>query len=596
VSFNNDEDGDGLAALFGGITPQATPKPAEAVQPAAAPTPAAQPPAGAGYPAAAPAVAPVAPSASPGYPAAGSYDLPAPTATPPASAYPSAAPQYPGLSPAPTAAPQAPAPGYPVAPAPAPQYQAPASQAPATPYPTAQYPSPQAPPTQYPPTQSPTQSPPTQYPGLEVPAGYPGLAPQGTPSAPQSYNLPAPAEQPAVSPQPIGQQAPQYPAQAYPEQAQPAQAQPAQAQPAQAQPAEAYPAQGYAATPPADVAQPATYDLPPPAVAPSAPSSRSYDPTPAYDQAPSSYGATPAYDPAPGHDPAPAYDPTAGHRQTSDYEPLAAEPVAPGGQPAPLVPPAQEQFGAPAAASSYGASDYGASGYGASDYGSSDYGSSGPAVGGALIPQSVVPAGPLLPSQTAAVVTPEDIERATVGEKVGLALAVLTGPIGLLIAIVSAVRGGRRRGWLIGIARVSLVLGVLSTVATVILGVVYWNIRVDQMQHDELAAASAEFCAAAEADPAMVTPPTVGFPTQGNSIPETIDAMTAWTNRWTELAATSPAELRTGLELLAAKGQEIVDSVTQSRSVDDALNAQVIGSVEAQSGVSAWYTNYCVAP
>jgi hypothetical protein len=194
------------------------------------------------------------------------------------------------------------------------------------------------------------------------------------------------------------------------------------------------------------------------------------------------------------------------------------------------------------------------------------------------------------------VVTPEDLERSTAGEKIGLVLAILTGPLGLLLAIVSAVRGGRRRGWLIGISRISLVLGVLSTIATVIVGIVIWNIRVDQIQHDDLTAASSEFCAAAEEDPSMVTPPTLGFPAQGNSIPETIDAMTAWTTRWNELAATSPTELRTGLELLATNGQTIVDSVTTSRSVDDALNAQVIGSVQAQSGVPAWYENYCNTP
>jgi len=296
-----------------------------------------------------------------------------------------------------------------------------------------------------------------------------------------------------------------------------------------------------------------SYDLPAPAAAPS----------------------TPTYEPPAAYDPAAAYQQQS--FQPPTYEPPTYE--APP-QPAAYEPPqtasaTQHQFGAPA-------------------YEPAARVAEAPS-GAALSPTPVVPAGPLLPSRTA-VVTPEDLERATVGEKIGLALAILTGPLGLLIAIISAVRGGRRRGWLIGISRVSLVLGVLSTIATIIVGIVGWNIRADQMAHDGLAAASAEFCAAAEADPSMVTPPTLGFPAQGNSIPETIDAMTAWTTRWTELAATSPAELRTGLELLAAKGQTIVDSVTESRSVDDALNAQVIGSVQAQSGVPAWYENYCITP
>jgi hypothetical protein len=173
---------------------------------------------------------------------------------------------------------------------------------------------------------------------------------------------------------------------------------------------------------------------------------------------------------------------------------------------------------------------------------------------------------------------------------------VLTGPIGLIAAIVSAIRGARRRGWLIWISRASLALGVLSTIAAVIAGVIFANIRAEQIRHDDLAAASSEFCAAAAEDPAMVTPPTLGWPAPGNSIPESIESMTAWTTRWTELAATSPAQLRTGMELLAAKGQEIVDAVTVARYIEDENNKAQISSVQSQSGVASWHANYCVEP
>ena len=544
MSFNNDEDGDGLAALFGGVTPQATPKPAEAARPAVVPTPSAQQPAPGGYPTAAPA-------AAPGYPAATSYDLPAPTEAPPASGYPPATPQYPGLAPIPTADPQYPA-------------QLPA-QFPATQVPPTQYSAPQYPATQYPPTQNPAP----QYPGLETPAGYPGLAP--------SYDLPAPVGQSPSAQQPVTQQpvtqppvtqtATQYPAQAA------ASGAPAPLTDPSGYPGYQQPVPGYATAPPAEYAGPTAYDLPPPAAAPSLPPVSAYEPAPAH-------APTPTYDPAAGYDATRQYAAAAGYPQPTGYEPPQAEQLRSAGQPAPLVQPAQEQFGAPSLAPTS------ASGYGGSE----------PPVGAELLPQPVTPAGPLLPSRTAAVVTPEDLARSTVGEKIGLALAVIAGPIGLLVAIVTAIRGGRRRGWLIGISRVSLALGVLSTIATVIAGVVLWNIRVAQIEHDDLAASSAEFCAAAEADPAMVTPPTLGFPTAGNSISETIDAMTVWTTRWTELAATSPTKLRTGLELLAEKGQTITDSVTESRLIDETLNAQVIGAAQLQSGVADWYTNYCVAP
>jgi len=66
--------------------------------------------------------------------------------------------------------------------------------------------------------------------------------------------------------------------------------------------------------------------------------------------------------------------------------------------------------------------------------------------------------------------------------------------------------------------------------------------------------------------------------------------------RWTALAATSPAKLRTGVELLAEAGQAIVDSVTVARVVDDATNQAQISAVAGQSGVAGWHATYCVAP
>ncbi len=59
---------------------------------------------------------------------------------------------------------------------------------------------------------------------------------------------------------------------------------------------------------------------------------------------------------------------------------------------------------------------------------------------------------------------------------------------------------------------------------------------------------------------------------------------------------TSSAELRTGLDLLAERGQVIIDAVTASRSVSDAANQEQISSIEAQSGVSNWYATYCAVP
>lgn len=501
VSFNNDE-GDGLAALFGGITPSAEP-PREPGPRRAAPVE--------------PEPAPVEP--------------PAPVHQPPAfqpPAYQPPAPQQPAYQPPP-------------------DYPPPASAA-------------------YPPPAPAAPAPPAS-PAYDLPAPAPA------PQAPPSYDLPPPAAAPSATPFA----------------ATPASFDPAQPQggPVQ-QPYEPPTYEPPTYEPPPSREAPA-YDLPAPGevsypVEP--PSAQAYPPTVQYPT-----GLDPAFVPPPG----PSYD-----------FPASAPPPA---QPAPLEePPAYrppEQYEAPSTSDD----PYGAPPTFDSYAPPSVYPDSSPDLGPAqrsvdehplvrsepAVPATVFPPGPLLPSSTT-VETPDDLERSTAVEKIGLVLAVIAGPIGLVMAIVNAARSGRRRGWLIGIVRASLVLGVLSSIAAGIAGYVLWNVRLDQIAHAEVAAASAEFCAAAQVDPAMVTPPTLGWPAEGASVSESITTMQTWTDRWAALAGSSPAKLRTGIELLAQTGQTIVDSVTQARVVDDTTNQAQIAAAAGQSGVAAWHTTYCVAP
>lgn len=572
MSFSNDEDGDGLAALFGGITPQGTPgeqpgpRRAAATPAAGEPAPAAPEPAPAApyvapaapqpqYPGLAeqqpapgayppPAAAPAtpayempAPAAAPAPQAPQAYDLPAPAAPGGATYAPPATSQYPGL---------APTPQYPAAPDPAP-YQPPA----AAPYPGAS-PYAETPPVpQYPETSAPAPVP--SNPAYPPTAQYPAGVDPASYAAPAGPSYEAPAADPPVY-QPPAYDAP-----------------PASAPPASAPPA--YEPPSYAAPPPAY--EPPTYDAP-----------RADEPPPADEP-------SPAYEPPPFAAPSVAEQPTYAAPPPvveppafTGFEALGLQPTDTGG-PEPSAaadpPPAERAFvEQPRAEEQPAQTSYGEH----------------PIVRAEAAPlASVFPPGPLLPVPAEGRDDEsEDLARSTVLEKVGLALAVLAGPIGLLLAIVTAIRGVRRRGWVIGIGRASLVFGVLSTIVFAIGGYALWNMRLDQLQHDQVAAASAEFCAAGDADPSLVTPPTLGWPREGETITDSLALMQAWTDNWRALAATSPAELRDGMNLLAERGGVIIDAVTASRSVDDAANQQQISSIEAQSGVSSWYVTYCMEP
>jgi hypothetical protein len=491
VSFNNDEDGDGLAALFGGITPQG------------------------------------APDAEPGPRRAAQQPADAPAAPPP-----SPAPQYPGLAPEPYGAPPAPSAPAPVTPA----WEMPA---PAQPPQPAGQPYPQA--TQFPHAPQYPQTPAYEMPAPAAPPAYEMPAP----TAPPAYEMPAPA----APPQPTygAPPAPHYPG---------------------LTPASPYPPTAQYPAPVDPVASPPPASDEPPMYRPrAADAAPADDPRRAYDR-PVAYDAPAAYDP-----PAPsrADDPAL----RAAPQPVVEPPAFGGFDALGLQPPeprsAETPGGMPAAEH--------------------------PLVRADAAPLATVfPPGPLLPDSTAAVESPEELGRSTVVERIGLVLAVLTGPLGLLMAIVTAARGVRRRGWLNGIGRASLALAVISTIMAGIGGYVLWNLRLDQLEHDEVAAASAEFCAAGAADPAIVSAPLLGWPSPGATISDSLTSMQAWTDEWVALAATSPAELRDGLDLLAARGQTIIDAVAGSRIIDRETNEQQITSIEGQSGVAGWYATYCAEP
>lgn len=593
MSFTNDDERDGLASLFGGITPQGVPAEEPGARRAAA-----EPPAAAAVP---PPVqqAPVQPAA--------------PAAAPVEPQYPGLAPQYPGLAPSAPPA-EAPMPGYLAPPAFTPEppvFGTPPAAAPAAAQPG--FP----PPTYTPPAYSAPVEPPVPAPAPTGAFGEPVAPVWGQPSAPPT-GLQPPAQQ-YLPPEP-------YVPPAY---VPPVTPDPASTAPAGA-PAYDLPAPTFEPPLPTFGQHPTAYDLPAPAAPPAsvepaygAPVAPTYPGlSPAY---PGSAPAAPAYPGLAAETPAAASPPTPASPPTTQYPPTAQYPTGlepspydPAPEPQPLAePPAFSGFAAlglepadpapidPGAApisdgfagGSLPAGDIGGA-YGAPDpHRVDDVAAVEPAA--PRDRSSTVlrrPAGPLLPTESPVVDDPDELARSTGFEKIGLAIAVIGGPIGLALAIVNGVRGIRRRGWLIGVGRASIILAVLSTIAAGIGGVALWNLRQEQLAHAEVAAASAEFCAAAAESPEIVEPPLLGWPEPGPTITESLTLMQDWTTRWTDLAAVSPEGLRAGLELLAANGDEVIASVEQSRLVNDAENERLIANAATNSGVASWYESYCAVP
>jgi hypothetical protein len=186
-----------------------------------------------------------------------------------------------------------------------------------------------------------------------------------------------------------------------------------------------------------------------------------------------------------------------------------------------------------------------------------------------------------------------DIATSSRGEVLVLIVAILLPPLGLFLAIVAAVRSARRRGWVIGLLRASLAIGVVLTVAAGIGGEIGWTALQHQQAHDRVAGASAAFCSTIKADPAMIRSPTFGWPAVGATIADSLGAMHRYEDRWKKLAAVSPAGIEPEVTKVAAAAGQIIQSVTVGRAVDDEANTAVMTRTASASQVPAWYAEYC---
>jgi hypothetical protein len=512
-------------------------------------------------------------------PAAGDPPLPPAPTPPPAAPVPPAAPPpaapVPPVAPAPPAAPAQPAAPLPPAGQPAPPAWAPgytgtgsdAAAAPEPPAPPAEstpfFPTADAAPVGFPPAPPPAAAPPA-FPPLESPPAFESDPGSPAPGAPVPPSFPPVAPEPPAAPLPPA--APEPP-----------------------------PAPSYDAP----YAQPAP-------VPPAAPSSDPYGAL--FDAGSSDTAARLAASPPPGGAAPPLTAPPVGERP-SDEDPLsslfgglqtAEAPVAPTvdlfestpvtpappvyvPEPAftvdPVLPPAPavevEQPYEPAAPAPVGV------GY-AQTFSSSPPPDDDPTAGTQFFGGG-----------TGEYEEPPDLDRTTVAEKVVFALAFLLPPVGLIGSIVAAAQSARRRGWVHGFVRTGLVISVITTIAAGIAGAYGYKALEDQQRRDSLVAASAQFCATIAEQPDMIAPPAFGFPGPGASIPETLEGIQAYIDRWDALASVSPSGIRPDVTRVADAARDIYETINTSRLVNNEQNIANMSSVAETTRIPAWEAEYC---
>jgi hypothetical protein len=199
--------------------------------------------------------------------------------------------------------------------------------------------------------------------------------------------------------------------------------------------------------------------------------------------------------------------------------------------------------------------------------------------------------GPLLPGDYEEV-DEARLARSTPVERILFALAFLVPPVGLIGTIVAAARSSSRRGWVIGLLKAGMAVGVVFSLITAGFAYAGYDVLQQRQAHDRIAAASARFCAAMTKDPTLARGDG-GWPVPAGTVPQSLTAMQGFVDRWNALAKVSPSGIRSKVATVAATGAEVVKTVTAQRTIDDADNRSLVESAVASSGVQNWRSEYC---
>ena len=183
--------------------------------------------------------------------------------------------------------------------------------------------------------------------------------------------------------------------------------------------------------------------------------------------------------------------------------------------------------------------------------------------------------------------------RASAVEWIGLLLAVVAPPLGLIVTIVARALVYRRHGWTTAVARaatvVSIVLTVLLAAGTAVYAVVSENAAADA----RVVAAAQPLCDGLAETPGVLDREAYGWPTEIAPIADTLAAMKLYQERWQQLADLAPASAKAGTTAIADQSAILVTGVEASQAIDRSRNLATMKAVTDVSGLPQYVATYC---
>jgi hypothetical protein len=183
--------------------------------------------------------------------------------------------------------------------------------------------------------------------------------------------------------------------------------------------------------------------------------------------------------------------------------------------------------------------------------------------------------------------------KASVLEWVGLVLAVIAPPLGLVVTVVARVVARTVHHWTTTVAKVATVVSIVLTLVLAGGAVAYSVISGNEAAEAAVIAKAQPLCDALAATPGVLDLPAYGWPTEVAPLATTLESMKTYQAHWTELTAVAPQSAKANLEAISGQAGILVTAVESTRAIDRAGNLSKMKAVTDVSGLPAWTEKYC---
>lgn len=183
--------------------------------------------------------------------------------------------------------------------------------------------------------------------------------------------------------------------------------------------------------------------------------------------------------------------------------------------------------------------------------------------------------------------------RTPVLDRVALVFAFLLPLVGLLLSVVARVASRRKYGWTTRVARGATGVSIVLSLVVGLGGWAFLELNRNAAARAALVAQSAPLCSIVEEHPESLQDGSFGWPPAAATIPESIESMKQFADRWRVLLAGAPEALAGDLRTVLDTADAIIAEVEATRIVDGAANVDRMRVIASGSGIPAWVSEYC---